>query len=222
MEQYSQQTFQGNLTIKNLQETEEGYLMTVQLLVPLTFDENPVEGKQVGDTVTFTVSDVTGQTAEFELVEDVLSGGLGFGADEFTFEYEPFEKDGKWRASGLNDIELAKEVYLGQILLRRDAQVEVYQNMDDYNLANLSIVSAQDFVEAPEDCYWRCEDGELGLKEPEEVEETELIFKEDGGIDFQPTGRTILEYDYPTVNGAYTLEWDENGSISRITKNWFP
>ena len=40
MEQYSQQTFREILQLK-MQETEEGYLMTVQLLVPLTFDENP-------------------------------------------------------------------------------------------------------------------------------------------------------------------------------------
>ena len=222
MEQYGQQTFQGRLSTQNMQETEEGYLMTVQLVVPLTFDEDPTEGKAVGDTVTFTVSDVTGQIAEFELEEDVISGGLQFDSCEFKFRYEPFEKDGKWRANGLNDIELAKEVYLGQILLRKDAQIEVFQNMDDYNQVNLSNVSAEDFAEAPEDCYWRCEDGELGLKEPEEVEETELVFNETGGAELVPTERTRLEYDYPTIRGAYTLVLDENGNISKVTQNWFP
>ena len=167
-----------------------------------------MEGKTEGDVINVTVSDVTGQTAEFE-----VNGGDSleeFGLFWSSNDYE----DGKWRAVTNNDYELAKEVYLGTMLLKKDAQIRV---LKDWYTTDVEAATIEEFVEADENCPWYTSE-ELGLKEPEQVE----------GYAFNPeTNRVesaglVWSYDYETVSARFEITLDEQGNIAAVTQNWHP
>ena len=208
MEQSGQTTLQANIGFDGIQKTEDGYLIPVQILVPIVFEQDPMEGKTEGDVINVTVSDVTGQTAEFE-----VNGGDSleeFGLFWSSNDYE----DGKWRAVTNNDYELAKEVYLGSMLLKKDAQIRV---LKDWYTTDVESATIEEFVKADENCPWYTQE-ELGLKEPEQAE----------GYAFNPeTNRVesaglVWNYDYETVSARFEITLDEQGNIAAVTQNWHP
>lgn len=205
-EQNSQNIFQANTGLYDVQETEEGYLLPVQLLVPVVFDQDPMEGKTDGDVISVVVSDVTGQTAEF------MVHGEEF--DLFWSSNEHYE-DGKWRAITNNDFELAKEVYLGEMLLRKDAVVRV---LKDYYAMEPELISIEEFLNVDENSPWYwCTQETVGIDEPEQTEE--IIFNQETG-QVESSGRMIWNYDYETLPGNFEIVLDDQGNILELNQNW--
>lgn len=215
---YDTGEFESYISLDGAVDMGDHYEIKAMLCVPLTFDTNPAEGKQEGDLVPIVISEVTGRTAVFEKGSDDYDEDFG----DMTCMYEPYEKDGKWRVVGPNDVELAKEVYNGTLKLSKDAIAEVF----DYNqltytnegISGYEHISAEEMVERTEDHEtW----GVTGQPEiPEDRECDEIAIGTDGKI--YSTGEKKIMPGYITCPGSYQVTLDENGEIIYLIRNWMP
>ena len=67
MERYPSESYSAYLNAEEALDMGDYYEIRAMICVPVTFDEDPLEGAVEGDVIEFSVSDLTGEMREMEV-----------------------------------------------------------------------------------------------------------------------------------------------------------
>ena len=148
MNRYQQADYQAYVNVEGAADTGDSYEIQALLCVPVTFTSDPLAGKKEGDILSYSVSDLTGKTAEAKIAEESWLGGrelVAYGDWDYRSSYSDpsYGGDGKWHLVGSSDWEPAKEIYNGTLKLRKDAQVRILKDWISFDHIT---ISAEDLI----------------------------------------------------------------------------
>ena len=230
MERYPSESYSAYLNAEEALDMGDYYEIRAMICVPVTFDEDPLEGAVEGDVIEFSVSDLTGEMREMEVSVQESSPNMWeytmgrISEDELIWERElrldgtyyshysdpADEGDGKWHLVGDSDMEPLKEIFNGTIRLRKDADIQ-WINSDWTGLESISAAEllgqtellGQHSMSDSLDILW-------------EEMQTDYEFLEDSGT-FQEIGESLHTFSREG-HPPYELSLNEEGEITGMTE----
>ena len=230
MERYPSESYSAYLNAEEALDMGDYYEIRAMICVPVTFDEDPLEGAVEGDVIEFSVSDLTGEMREMEVSVQESSPNMWeytmgrISEDELIWERElrldgtyyshysdpADEGDGKWHLVGDGDMEPLKEIFNGTIRLRKDADIQ-WINSDWTGLESISAAEllgqtellGQHSMSDSLDILW-------------EEMQTDYEFLEDSGT-FQEIGESLHTFSREG-HPPYELSLNEEGEITGMTE----
>ena len=230
MERYPSESYSAYLNAEEALDMGDYYEIRAMICVPVTFDEDPLEGAVEGDVIEFSVSDLTGEMREMEVSVQESSPNMWeytmgrISEDELTWERElrldgtyyshysdpADEGDGKWHLVGDSDMEPLKEIFNGTIRLRKDADIQ-WINSDWTGLESISAAEllgqtellGQHNMSDSLDILW-------------EEMQTDYEFLEDSGT-FREIGESLHTFSREG-HPPYELSLNEEGEITGMTE----
>ena len=230
MERYPSESYSAYLNAEEALDMGDYYEIRAMICVPVTFDEDPLEGAVEGDVIEFSVSDLTGEMREMEVSVQESSPNMWeytmgrISEDELIWERElrldgtyyshysdpADEGDGKWHLVGDGDMEPLKEIFNGTIRLRKDADIQ-WINSDWTGLESISAAEllgqtellGQHSMSDSLDILW-------------EEMQTDYEFLEDSGT-FREIGESLHTFSREG-HPPYELSLNEEGEITGMTE----
>ena len=230
MERYPSESYSAYLNAEEALDMGDYYEIRAMICVPVTFDEDPLEGAVEGDVIEFSVSDLTGEMREMEVSVQESSPNMWeytmgrISEDELIWERElrldgtyyshysdpADEGDGKWHLVGDSDMEPLKEIFNGTIRLRKDADIQ-WINSDWTGLESISAAEllgqtellGQHNMSDSLDILW-------------EEMQTDYEFLEDSGT-FREIGESLHTFSREG-HPPYELSLNEEGEITGMTE----
>ena len=230
MERYPSESYSAYLNAEEALDMGDYYEIRAMMCVPVTFDEDPLEGAVEGDVIEFSVSDLTGEMREMEVSVQESSPNMWeytmgrISEDELIWERElrldgtyyshysdpADEGDGKWHLVGDSDMEPLKEIFNGTIRLRKDADIQ-WINSDWTGLESISAAEllgqtellGQHNMSDSLDILW-------------EEMQTDYEFLEDSGT-FREIGESLHTFSREG-HPPYELSLNEEGEITGMTE----
>ena len=120
MEEYGS-NLECGLNTSSMKDMGDYYEIQAMIMAPLTFEENPMEGKGAGDVVPIEVSRLKGRVTDFAVNDAVYDADIG----DMTCYQD--EESGLWKFRGPNDLVLATEVYNGTLKLSKNAVIYMFE-----------------------------------------------------------------------------------------------
>lgn len=157
MDNYQKEDYQAYLNAEGAADMGECYEIQAMLCVPVTFDQDPFEGKKEGDVISYSISDLNDSTAEAviqkeetvtnyfdymlgRITEDQLNRQVEMVAyGDWDYRSQYFQTDGKWHLVGSSDWEPAKEIFNGTLRLRKDARIHVLKDDISTEYTDISV-----------------------------------------------------------------------------------
>lgn len=205
------------LNASSMKDMGEYYEIQAMVVAPLTFEENPMEGKGAGDVVPIEVSRLKGRVTDFAVSNAVYDADIG----DMTCYQD--EKSGVWKFIGSNDMVLATEVYNGTLKLSKDAVIYMFEygNMEYINgwWEGYETITPKELADSSE--FYDIWGLTTELKISEDEWNDEYIYNPEMG-NIESTGKQVMSPSYVMIPGGYSIVLNSDGEIVLMRRNWRP